>query len=280
MKKLIYFSLCVSLFLSCKEKEEITPVLPSLKSFTVESKLPNLTAKTDYTLLYTNDQLSNLQKSEVIEKDGVSKTLPTVNNLITYGTYDTYKIVSDAANSSTNKMIYNAEKMNGEFNITIYSDKNFLTLYTMERNTNNQVSKYEFVKPIVITSSGVIFPSPNTYARYEYDTRGNLVKIFQKRDDSPNEILSNEYTYDTNPNPNKVLVWVYRLAGAGAVLAGSESSNNILTTKNYSQGVLVSETNATYTYDATTKLPLTVSTTGKSYNSNTVIGTSKITYRY
>jgi hypothetical protein len=280
MKKSIYFALCVSLFLSCKEKEEIAPNLPVLKSFTVESKLPNLTAKTDYILLYTNDQLSNLQKTEVIEKDGVLKTLPTVNNLITYGTYDTYKIVSDAANSSTNKMIYNAEKMNGEFNITIYSDKNFLTLYTMERNTNNQVSKYEFVKPIVITSSGAIFPSPNTYARYEYDTRGNLVKIFQKTDDSPNEILSNEYTYDTNPNPNKVLVWVYRLAGAGAVLAGSESSNNILTTKNYSQGVLVSETNAIYTYDATTKLPLTVSTTGKSYNSNTVIGTSKITYRY
>jgi hypothetical protein len=282
MKKSIYFSLGISLFLSCKQKEEITPILPALKGFTVESSLPNLTAKTDYTLTYTNDKLSNLQKNDVIEKDGVLKTYPTMNNVITYGTmYDSYKIVSDAGNSSTNKMIYNAEKMNGEFNITIYSDKNFQTLFSMERNMNDKVSKYELIKPIVIGSNGVVSPIlPNTYTRYEYDSNGNAVKVFQKIDGFTTEFLANEYTYDTNPNPNKALVWVFRLVGYGAVLASSESNNNILTTKNYSQGTLISETNAVYTYDATTKLPLTVMTSGKSYNSNTTIGTSKTTYKY
>jgi hypothetical protein len=259
----------------------ISPVLPTLKGFTVESSLPNLTAKTDYTLIYTNGQLSNLQKTDVIEKDGLLNTYPTVNNVITYGMYDTYKIVSDAGSSSTNKMIYNAEKANGEFTITVYSDKNFQTLFVMERNTNDKVSKYELVKPIVIGSNGVVSPIlPNTYTRYEYDASGNVIKIFQKIDGFPNEFLTNEYTYDANPNPNKALVWVFRLVGYGAVLASSESNNNILTAKNYSQGILVSETSAVYTYDAITKLPLTVTTSGKSYNPNTTIGTSKTTFRY
>jgi hypothetical protein len=281
MKKLIYFSLCISLLLSCKEKVEIAPALSTLKGFTVESSLPNLTAKTDYTLTYTNEKLSNLQKTDVIEKDGILKTYPTVNNVITYGTYDSYKIVSDAGNSSTNKMIYNAEKMNGEFNITIYSDKNFQTLFFMERNTDDKVSKYELVKPIVIGSNGVVSPIlPNTYVRYEYDSNGNAVKVFQKIDGFTNEFLTNEYTYDANPNPNKALIWVFRLVGYGAVLASSESNNNILAAKNYSQGTLVSETNAVYTYDAITKLPLTATTSGKSYSPNITIGTSKTIYKY
>jgi hypothetical protein len=281
MKKLIYFLLSISLFLSCKQKEEIAPVLPTLKGFTVESSLPNLTAKTDYTLTYTNDKLSNLQKTDVIEKDGVLKTYPTVNNVITYGTYDTYKIVSGTDNSSTSKMIYNAEKFNGEFNITIYSDKNFQTLFYMERNTNDKVSKYELVKPIVIGSNGIVSPIlPNTYIRYEYDANGNAVKVFQKIDGFTNEFLTNEYTYDANPNPNKALVWIFRLVGYGAVLASSESNNNILTAKNYSQGTLISETITVYTYDANTKLPLAAITSGKSYNPNTTIGSSKTAYKY
>lgn len=281
MKKLIYFLLSISFFLSCKENEQIAPVLPTLKGFTVESSLPNLTAKTDYTLTYTNDKLSNLQKTDVIEKDGVLKTYPTVNNVITYGTFDTYKIVSDAGNSSTSKMTYNAEKMNGEFNITIYSDKNFQTLFSMERNTSDKVSKYELVKPIVIGSNGVVSPIlPNTYVRYEYDSNGNAIKVFQKIDGFTNEFLANEYTYDVNPNPNKALVWVFRMVGYGAVLASSESNNNILTAKNYSQGVLISETNTVYTYDATTKLPIVATTSGKSYNPNTMIGSSKTAYKY
>jgi hypothetical protein len=280
MKKSIYFLLCVSLLLSCKEKET-TPVLPTLKGFTVESSLPNLTAKTDYTLTYTNDKLSNLQKTDVIEKDGVLKTYPTINNVITYGTYDTYKVVSGTDNPSINKMIYNAEKLNGEFNITVYSDKNFQTLFVMERNTNDKISKYELVKPIVIGSNGVVSPIlPNTYVRYEYDSNGNAIKVFQKIDGFPTEFLANEYTYDANPNPNKALVWVFRLVGYGAVLASSESNNNILTTKNYSQGVLISETNTVYTYDATTKLPLVATTYGKSYSPNITIGTSKTSYQY
>ena len=279
MKNSIYFLLCISLLLSCKEKEEIAPVLPALKGFRVESSLPNLTSKTDYTLIYTNEQLSNLQKTDVIEKDGILKTFPTVNNVITYGTYNTYRVVSDAGNSSTNKMTYNAEKANGEFVITVFSDKN-LQLFIMERNINDQVSKYELVKPITISPSGVIPALPNTYARYEYDTNGNVIKIFQKIDGFPNEFLTNEYTYDANPNPSKALVWMFRLFGYGTDLASSESNNNILTAKNYSQGILVSETNAVYTYDVITKLPLTVITSGKSYNPNTTIDTSKTTFRY
>lgn len=280
MKKTSYFLLSMCIFFSCKE-EKIAATLPYLKGFTVENTSANLITKTDYMFAYTDGELSQLQKIAKEEKAGVLQTYPMVNHLITRGASESYKIISDTESSSNLKMIYNADKSNGEFNITTYLGKNLQELSILTRNTENKVSKYEVVKPIVIGTNSVEFPKlPNAYARYEYDNQGNVSRIFQKNDNSPVEFLTNEYTYDNHPNPTKALLWFNRLAGDKAILSSSESNNNILTTKTYAQGVLVSETTANYVYETTTKLPIKVTIAGKSYNANTTISQSQITYRY
>lgn len=136
--------------------------------------------------------------------------------------------------------------------------------------------KYVMVKYIVVNQDGSKRETlQNFYQRYEYDLKGNLSKVFQKSIDI-SELLIAEYTYDDKPNPYVALKWIGRLFGT----AGFESTNNVLTVKNYIQGVLTSEQIASYTYDATTNYPLTISSSGRSYNANVSVETSKTVFKY
>ncbi len=284
MKKLFYLLLYFSLFLSCeKKKDDVTPITPVLKGFVVESTTPNLTSKSYYTLVSANGKLSNLQKIDSIKQDG-KVTIYNNNNIITDGLPNSYSVLSDVANpiggaAQTSKVEYSAKKVSNGYEIIIPFSTSFSSYVLIELNADNQMVKYSDTKIVVIDNNGMKRETlRNSYLRYEYDSKGNVVKVFQKQDGSTTETLAVEYTYDTNPNPNKPLLWTFRLIGFGT--PGAESNNNIVTSKNYQQGALSTESTGVYTYDSSTKFPLTVSVSGKSYSPNVMVGTSKTTYKY
>jgi hypothetical protein len=281
MKKLLYFSLYISLFTACKSKETITPVDPTpiMKGIIVESILPNLTTKTNYSIGYMNEKVSNFQKKDSIKQDGVLK-LYTNTNVITDGLPNSYTVVSDVVGIlQTYKIEYSGKKVADGYEIIIPFNSSLSGYALIELNADNQMVKYSDTKTVSTDNNGVKRETlRNSYLRYEYDSKGNVVKVFQKLDGATTEILINEYTYDTNPNPCKPLLWFFRLTGFGTTI--SESNNNVISSKNYQQGVLFTESTGIYTYDSDSKYPLALSTSGKSYSPNTTVGTSKTTYKY
>ncbi len=288
MKKLILCSLSILVFLSCEKKKDPNPapIITVLKGFTTEGITPNRTVKSIYSLVYNNEKLSNLQKIDTIKEDGLPpRTGPISNNILTEEALEGYKLVSDFAiggpNGYTLSKVENiAKKANNGYEIeTRYSSTQ--TVYSqLELNANNQLIKYTVVNIVNTDKNGVKKETPqNAYNRYEYDSKGNVIKVFLKDVGASPEVLTHEYTYDDKPNPYKDLKWVFRLSGLGGAV-GSESKNNILISKNYQQGILTTETNNVYTYDAQTGYPLTLITSGKSYSPNTIVGISKTTYQY
>lgn len=281
MKKLLYFLLWISLFIACKSKEIVTPVTPTpvLKGIVVEGILPNLTVKTNYSIIYTSEKVSSIQKIDSIKQDGVLK-IYTNNNVITDGLPNNYTVVSDVVGIlQTSKIEYSGKKVANGYEIIIPFNSSLSSYVLIELNADNQMVKYSDTKIVSTDNNGVKRETlRNSYIRYEYDSKGNVVKIFQKLDGSTVEILTTEYTYDTNPNPYKSLLWLFRVTGFGSTI--SESNNNVISSKNYQQGVLYTESTGLYTYDSDSKYPLTLATSGKSYSPNTTIGTSKTTFKY
>ncbi|MEY4541495.1 MAG: hypothetical protein RLZZ306_3252 [Bacteroidota bacterium] len=287
MKNLIFFSIIIFIFLSCEKKTDLTPVTPVLKGFVTESTSLRRTVKSTYSLIYSNDKFSNLQRiDEVREADLSLKVTPILNNIITEEATDRYKMSSDFAASINGIYIISkveniAQKIANGYEIST-AQGNALTVYfQIELNANNQVTKYSNTKIVSTDINGVRKEIlQNSYYRFEFDTKGNIIKAFEKNNGASTELLSAEYTYDDKPNPYKVLRWVFRLSGVGLGLAGSESTNNVLTSKNYQQGVLFTETTGSYTYDSQTGYPLTLTTLGKSNDPNVSVTPSKTTYKY
>lgn len=291
MKKIIFYTLTIPIFifLSCEKKKdpEPLPVVTILKGFTTEGTSPSRTVKSTYLLIYANNKLNNLQRIDTIKEDGSPiKTGPVLNNIFTEEVSEGYKLVSDFAiggangNYTISKVENIAQKtLNGYDIITIYSSSQ--TVYSqLEFNTDNQLIKNTVTKIVTTDKNGVKREIPqNAYNRYEYDSNGNLVRVFLKDIGSAPEVLSNEYTYDNKPNPYKNLKWIFRLSGLGGA-GGFESKNNVLTSKNYQQGVLLTETTGVYTYDTQTGYPLILTISGKSFSPNVSVGSSKTIYKY
>lgn len=285
MKKLLYVSLCISLFTACKSKDIVTPVTPTpvLKGIISEGITPRITAKTNFSIVYTNEKISSIQQSDSIKQDGGLK-IYTNNIVITDGLPNNYTVVSDLTNpiggsSQTNKIEYSGKKVANGYEIIIPFSSSLISYALIELNADNQMVKYSDTKVVSTDNNGMKKETlRNSYLRYEYDSKGNAVKTFQKLNGSTAEILIAEYTYDTNPNPYKPLLWLFRLTGLG--LTVSESNNNVIFSKDYQQGVLFTETTGIYTYDTQTRYPLTLSTSGKSFSQNTGVGTSKAIFKY
>ncbi|MGL4629581.1 MAG: hypothetical protein ACRCVT_00135 [Leadbetterella sp.] len=94
------------------------------------------------------------------------------------------------------------------------------------------------------------------YMRYEYDAKGNCIKVYSG---NPfNETLSTELTYDDKPNPLKNLKWVYRFEGFLELDNLSylyESNNNVVTGKEYFDGKVLNNITKTYEYHSKNKFP-------------------------
>lgn len=283
MKKLIFYSISFLVFLSCEKKKDPTPT-PILKGIISESITPRITLKSNFSIVYTNEKVSSIQQRDSIREDGGLK-IYTNNIVITDDLPNSYTVVSDLTNpvggsSQTSKIEYSAKKVANGYEVIIPFSSSLVSYALIELNADNQMVKYSDTKIVSTDNNGVKRETlRNSYLRYEYDTKGNAVKAFQKINGANAETLIAEYTYDTNPNPNKPLFWFSRLLGFGGS-GGIESNNNVLTSKNYQQGVLLTETTGVYTYDTQTGYPLTLTTSGKSYSPNTGVGTSKAIYKY
>lgn len=291
MKKLIFFTLAVPvfIFLSCEKKKDADPlpVITVLKGFTTEGISPSRTVRSTYSVIYNNGKVSNLQRIDSVKEDGLPlRITPTFNNIFTEEASKGYKLISDFAVGSSNgnytfsKVENIVQKTSTGYDIiTIFSSSQ--TVYgQIELNSNNQLVKFTATKIVTTDKNGVKRETlQNAYNRYEYDGNGNVIKVFSKDIGSAPEVLNNEYTYDNKPNPYKDLKWIFRLSGLGGS-GGSESKNNVLTSKNYQQGVLITETVGVYIYDSKTGYPLTLTTSGKSFSPNVGVGSSTITYRY
>lgn len=109
------------------------------------------------------------------------------------------------------------------------------------------------VSGIEISSSG----SGASY-RYEYDSRGNIAKVFEKSNPGATELLTNEYTYDDKTNPARNNVGLLAFVAIFGSIADIYSPNNALTAKQYkSNGQVLSTDTFTYTYNDK-GFPLTV----------------------
>jgi hypothetical protein len=290
MKKLIYYSISVFIFLSCEKKKDPAPtfVNTTLKELITEGISPNRTVKSIYSLIYTNDKLSNLQRIDTIREDGLPpRTGPTINNFFTGEVSEGYKLISDYAVGGANgftvsKVETIAKKTATGYDVETTYIASQQTFYSqMEFNSSNQLVKNTITKLVKTDKNGVKRETPyDLYNRFEYDVKGNVVRVFLKDIGSSSEVLINEYTYDDKPSPySNDLRWLFRLSGVGGA-AGVESKNNVLTSKNYQQGILLTETTGVYTYDTQTNYPLIVTTTGKSFSPNVGVGTSKTIYKY
>ena len=290
MKKLIFYSIITIIFLSCEKKKDPNPlpVNVKLKEIISEGISPSRTVKSIALFIYTNDKLSNLQRIDTIREDGLPpRTGPTINNFFTEEALEGYKLISDYAVGGANgytvsKVETIAKKTATGYDVeTTYTASNQIFYSQMEFNSSNQLVKNTVTKLITTDKNGVKRETPyNYYNRFEYDVKGNVVKVFLKDIGSSPEVLNSEYTYDDKPSPySKNLRWLFRLSGVGGA-AGAESNNNVLTSKNYQQGVLLTETTGVYTYDTQTNYPLAVTTTGKSFSPNVGVGSSKTTYKY
>ena len=275
--------LMLSLY-ACKDKA-VTPVpIPVLKSFKLEirrnaNSLPF--ALTNYALEYKDGQLSNTTKLDTIFEDKKIEIIYKSSYLLT-NQANNYKLTGSIVRllSGTSSQIsdtdVSASLINNVYEITTINSPNVSSVAKIELNANNQIAKYILVKYTVVNQDGTKRETlQNFYQRYEYDTKGNLVKVFQKSVDTA-ELLIGEFTYDDKPNPYIPMKWFGRLSGT----PGFESTNNVLTAKSYVQGILVSEQTSSYTYDATTNYPLTASSSGKSYEPNVSIGVSKTVFKY
>ena len=275
--------LMLSLF-ACRDKT-VTPVpIPVLKSFSIEGRRDANSspfASINYALDYKDGQVSNITKLDTIFEDkkieSIYKSSYLLNNQA-----NNYKLTgatvrsSGGSSSQTSTTDVSALLINNVYEVTTINSPNFSSIARIELNANNQITKYVLVKFIVVNQDGTMRETvQNFYQRYEYDTKGNLVKAFQKSIDAA-ELLITEYTYDEKLNPYIAMKWLGRLSGS----AGFESTNNVLTVKNYTQGTLVSEQTSFYTYYPTTNYPLTVNSSDKSYNPNVSIGTSKTIFKY
>ncbi len=283
MKKLIFYAVSFFIFLTCEKKKDPTP-LPILKGFISESITLRITLKSNFSIFYANEKVSTIQQRDSIKEDGGLK-IYTNNIVITDGLPNNYSVVSDLTNpvggsSQTNRIEYSGKKVANGFEIIIPFSSTLVSYALIELNTDNQMVKYSDTKIVSTDNNGVKRETlRDSYIRYEYDSKGNVVKAFQKINGSNAETLIAEYTYDTNPNPYKPLLWFFRLAGFGGT-GGLESNNNVIFSKNYQQGVLLTESTGVYMYDPVSKYPLTVTTSGKSYSPNSGVGTSKTTFKY
>ena len=275
--------LMLSLY-ACKDKA-VTPVpIPVLKSFSLEFRRDANSSprgSTNYTLEYKDGQLSNITKLDTIFEDKKIESIYKSSYLLT-NQASNYKLTNITVRSSsgispqTLTTDVSALLINNVYEVTTINSPNFSSVARIELNANNQIAKYTLVKYTVVNQDGTKRETlQNFYQRYEYDTKGNLVKVFQKSVDTA-ELLIGEYTYDDKPNPYISMKWLGRLFGT----PGFESTNNALTAKSYVQGILVSEQTTTYTYDSITNYPLTMNSSGKSYEPNVSIGVSKTVFKY
>lgn len=287
MKKLIFYSLAIFVFLSCEKKTDPTPVTPVLKGLKLEVKTPSIVVNSYFTLVYANEKLVNMQRTDTIRDEGLLRVSPATNNILSEEIPDNFKLVSE--NSLFNGQTYKvttltntAKKIGANYEIRTFFTPNFLYNQTVEMNSNNQISKSLLSKVVSTDGNGNNIESiQNSYYRYEYDSNGNIIKVLQTANGNGKEVVAAEYTYDSNPNPYQVLKWVFRLSNfIGAGISASESKNNIIISKQYyADGSLQTETKSDYTYDSETKYPLTQITTGTS-NSPNKVTPSKIIFKY
>ncbi len=99
----------------------------------------------------------------------------------------------------------------------------------------------------------------DTQFRYEYDSNGNLTKIFYKFGSQPEELIS-EYTYDDNPNPHRTYIALLVFAVVFGDIADVVSPNNPISYKSYDGKTVSSSSAYAYTYNDK-GFPLTVKQT-------------------
>ncbi|MBC8110973.1 MAG: hypothetical protein H7Y04_07940 [Verrucomicrobia bacterium] len=102
------------------------------------------------------------------------------------------------------------------------------------------------ISGIAVSSGGL---SGSSY-RYEYDSKGNITKIFEKSTPSDPELLTTEYTYDDKTNPGKNNLALLAFIAIFGDISDIYSPNNTLTRKEYdSAGKVFASSTLTYTYN-------------------------------
>jgi hypothetical protein len=299
--KLFYF-LCICVLFSCEKKTDPTPIPvadPVLKGYVTETNYVNFSdiyrshynikydVKGDFSSIQSLDTTFKTALNRIIRYFGESKTELLKDaqgnyQLIDYSTNDNDGPIPSSYSTKTTATLKKVgNNYESAYSFTALSVTNGTNM-SLQINETDQIVSCKGIKFTSIDFNGKLREFPfSSVARYEYDANGNVVKVFEKLDDSSPEFLKYEFTYDQKKKPFKSLKWYNRLVSLSNTLTGiSEANNNIMTSKTYDSktGVVSSETTNIYTYDSTQSFPLSVTSTTKS--NGAITSKSKTTFKY
>lgn len=290
---ILAISACQSEIVNVLESsEKITPlhekIIPLQKIITsIDSRAFNTDQKLYFSteqLIYDKNKLRTIVSNDSAVSDGKTSRWIITSELIDLSNEEFKIQIKDSRDvlpSSFRETSYKKSKT-GFFseNLTVGSGPKFITQSVLNFNANNKFEKIIVENVIERTDTDNVSLKTNsvgTYFRTEYDTNGNVSKIFLKNSTDTPEYLFTEYTYDSKSNPLKikrVFGWVWM-----DNVAACESNNNILTIKMYdSKGKVIRLTENLYSYNSN-NLPIFVKTT---YNHLDVglIATGDTQYKY
>jgi hypothetical protein len=251
----IFSTILFFYFVSCKSTEVQPNNSTVLKS--ISTDLVSLKGNSKSKTVFTYTGLDVIKTTSIDSSfSGLIVDVSTSTSNYTY----TNKILSKLTSDSKSKTFSSQTETNIVKTGSIYNVTSKLGTYQIitqiEVNANDQIINYKEVKTISQDlKGGLVETAGRTVIRYEYDTKGNLIKVYSNQN-VPKEYLFVEMTYDSNPNVYGALKWA--LSGRiGNSLPLGESKNNPITIKSYtSSGVLTDNYTNTYVYDKNTTYPV------------------------
>ena len=278
MKRTITLFISVTLFflyfISCKSKDVQPNSSTVLKSISTDLVSLKGNSKSKIVFTYTG---SDIIKMTSVDSSFSGQTVDVSTSTFNY-TY-TNKILTKLTSDSKSKTFSSQTETNIIKTGNIYDITSKLgtaqIITQIEVNADDQIIKYKELKTIIQDLKGVpIVTAGKTIMRYEYNTKGNLIKVYTNQN-APKEYLFVEMVYDANPNVYGALKWA--LSGRiGNTLPLGESKNNPTTIKSYtSSGVLNDSYTNTYVYDKNTAYPVLATWINKGSN-----GQPFSTYKY
>ena len=286
MKRIITLFISVTLFflyfISCKSTDVQPNSSMVVKSISNRFISP-ATKKTLFGSKISFEYLgSDLIKTSLTDTN-YSETPPIIRSVTQNVTHKdkipAKSLVIEKNLKQTNQIEYNIKKIANGFEISSKVDLFKEAITQIEVNSNNQMTKYKKIKSIYFDPKGQPSEKSESFIqRYEYDTKGNIVKVFSNLN-STKEYLIAELTYDSNPNPWQAVKWVYKGRLYESFPQG-ESKNNPISVKTYkSSGELGDVYVITHIYNKNTFYP-TSSIWSQSFDGKSVKSTSTYTFVY
>ena len=193
------------IFISCNNKDAQPNSSTVLKTLSLVSTRYGVKgddrSKTVYEYLGSDiSKVTSIDSSTT--SDGKTLLINNSSTVIAYTDKIINKITTekiDKKANTTTKVEYTIKKVTGGFDI-ISKGSNYQIYSAIEVNANDQLTKTKSIKTVYDLLKGPNEILDNSYRRFEYDSKGNIIKAYYSNN-GQKEYLEIELTYDSNPSP-------------------------------------------------------------------------------